>query len=140
MSPPTSCQQERQLRWPSPSNLLDFEDDARLCLQKVLDRRAEVRKYVTDPAYKEKIDTERRERKKAENPDPPINPFSIIIPLPPFGMQASHPLIATCSNKFILAGMSSAVLLRSEHCRPEYDDGERFDLRSPYAEKARKLF
>lgn len=55
-------------------------------VQKVLDRRAEVRKYTTDPVYKEKIDSERRERKKRENPDPPVNPFSIIIPLPPFGM------------------------------------------------------
>lgn len=55
-------------------------------LQTVKDRRAEVRKYTSDPAYKEKIDAERRERRKRENPDPPVNPFSIIIPLPPFGM------------------------------------------------------
>lgn len=30
----------------------------------------------------------------------------------------------------------SMTLYESHHlCRPEYDDGERFDLRSPYAEK-----
>jgi hypothetical protein len=52
----------------------------------VQERRAEVRKYSSDPEYKAKIDQERRERKKRENPDPAVNPFNIIIPLPPFGM------------------------------------------------------
>ena len=50
------------------------------------ERRAEVRKYRSNPEYKKKVDDERRERKKLENPDPPVSPFSIIIPLPPFGM------------------------------------------------------
>jgi len=52
----------------------------------VEERRAEVRKYSSNPEYKAKIDLERRERKKRDNPDPPVSPFSIIIPLPPFGM------------------------------------------------------
>eukprot|EP00884_Botryococcus_braunii_P020498 jgi/Botrbrau1/7131/Bobra.0143s0011.1 len=70
----------------------------------VQDRRAEVRKYVSDPDYKKKVDEERRERKKAEQgPDPEVNIFNIIIPLPPFGI-------------------------------PEYDNGERFDLRLPYVD------
>ena len=57
-----------------------------LHMQGVEERRAEVRKYSTDTEYKAKIDAERRERKKREKPDPAVNPFNIIIPLPPFGM------------------------------------------------------
>ena len=72
--------------------------------QGVEERRAEVRKYRSNPEYKKRIDDERRERKKKDNPDPPVNPWSIIIPISPIGL-------------------------------PEYDDGERFDLRFPYAEK-----
>lgn len=58
--------------------------------QEVEERRAEVRKYRSDPEYKKRVDEERRERKKRENPDPPVNPFSIIIPLPSFGAEAEE--------------------------------------------------
>ena len=58
--------------------------------QGVEERRAEVRKYRSDPEYKKRVDEERRERKKRENPDPPVNPFSIIIPLPSFGAEAEE--------------------------------------------------
>ena len=37
-----------------------------LALQDVEARRAEVRKYQTNPAYKKEVDDERRARKKAE--------------------------------------------------------------------------
>ena len=37
-----------------------------MSLQDVDARRAEVRKYNSDPAYKKKVDDERRARKKAE--------------------------------------------------------------------------
>ena len=37
-----------------------------MLLQDVEARRAEVRKYQTNPAYKKEVDDERRARKKAE--------------------------------------------------------------------------
>ena len=55
-------------------------------MQEVEERRNEVRKYQKDPVYKEKVDAERRERRKREKPDPEVNLFNIIIPIPPFGL------------------------------------------------------
>ncbi|KAI3424946.1 hypothetical protein D9Q98_008328 [Chlorella vulgaris] len=74
----------------------------------VKERRKEVSKYLQDPAYKKKIDEEKRARFKAkkeqEEKDNPVPKFGIIIPLAPFGM-------------------------------PDYDETERFDLRLPFVDK-----
>lgn len=48
---------------------MSIQDPISLCVtpsQDVQARRAEVRKYAGDPAYKKKVDEERRARKKAE--------------------------------------------------------------------------
>lgn len=73
-------------------------------MQEVVERRAKVKRYNTDPKYKEEVDNEKRERAKAmKEPDPEVKFGSIIIPLAPFGI-------------------------------PEYDLGERFDLKGKYVD------
>jgi hypothetical protein len=67
--------------------------------QEVAERRAEVKRYASDPVYKKQVDDERR-KNKPKIEEPPL--FSIIVPLFPLGI-------------------------------PEYDQGERFDLRGEYA-------
>ncbi|PRW45733.1 hypothetical protein C2E21_5879 [Chlorella sorokiniana] len=74
----------------------------------VKERRAEVSRYMQDPAYKKQVDEEKRARFKArkeqearDNPEPK---FGIIVPLAPFGIA-------------------------------DYDGGERFDLRLPFVDQ-----
>ena len=88
--------------------------------QDVKDRRALVRRYNEDPAYKKMVDEDKRARAKAERAaDPPVSLFDIILPLAPFGipgalctsrvpmrragwcMGPSHDL--TCCCKLVLA-------------------------------------
>ncbi|DBA79664.1 TPA: hypothetical protein ACH3X1_008340 [Trebouxia sp. C0004] len=92
---------ERDEQWEAQQEVLKRRR-SNLWQNDVEARRAEVRKYQTNPAYKKQVDDERRARKKAEKKDE-VPKWGIIIPIAPFGM-------------------------------PEYDGGERFDLRLPHVD------
>jgi hypothetical protein len=61
-----------------------------LCLQDVDERRGKIKRYNTDPKYKEQVDEEKRARAKAERAaDPPVTLFDIILPVAPFGIPGT---------------------------------------------------
>lgn len=59
-------------------------------MQDVDERRGKIKRYNTDPKYKEQVDEEKRARAKAERAaDPPVTLFDIILPVAPFGIPGA---------------------------------------------------
>jgi hypothetical protein len=70
-------------------------------VQDVQERRADVRRYNTDPEYKKKVDEEKRARAKAARAaDPEVNAFNIIIPLAPFGIPGAARMLVLINALF----------------------------------------